>query len=71
MNKTVSDKALENQDLQSLGMDRMAYLRPGKMDGVNGYAICAADGNVIGFAPDRTKAMAAIIQHDMEPVALH
>jgi hypothetical protein len=62
---------ITESDLAGLGMNRMAYLRPAQVDGIRGYAICAADGTVIGFAPSRDKAIGAIIQNDLEPVALH
>ncbi len=61
---------LTEQDLAGLGMHQMAYLREAKMDGIQGFAICAADGSVIGFAPNRVKAMAAVMQHDMELVSV-
>jgi hypothetical protein len=61
---------LSEQDLAGLGMHRMAYLREAKMDGIQGFAICAADGSVIGFAPNRVKAMAAVMQNDMELVSV-
>ena len=67
---TTNSIQLSDQDLAGLGMHQMAYLREAKMDGVQGFAICAADGNVIGFAPTRVKAMAAVLQHDMEVASL-
>ena len=62
---------LSEQDLAGLGMNQMTYLRAGEMDGMQGYVICAADGSVIGFAPSRNQAIAAIMQNDLELVPLH
>ena len=62
---------LSEQELAGLGMNQMTYLRPGVVDGMKGYAICAADGSVIGFAPSRAQAIAAIMQNDLELVPLH
>jgi hypothetical protein len=58
-------------DLRAVGMNELAYLRPGQMDGMKGFAICAANGAVIGFAPSWNQAVAAIMQNDMELVTLH
>ena len=61
---------VSEQDLAGLGMHQMAYLREAKMDGTQGFAICAADGSVIGFAASRVQAMAAVMQNDMELVSV-
>lgn len=63
---TTNSINLSEQEFAGLGMHQLAYLREARMDGIQGFAICAADGSVIGFAPNRVKAMAAIIQNDME-----
>lgn len=57
-------------DLQSWGMHHLAYLRKAEVDGMNGYAICSADGQVIGFAVSREKAIGAIMQHELEHIPL-
>lgn len=61
----------DQQDLRMIGMNQLAYLRPGEVDGMKGFAICGADGAVIGFAPSWAQAAAAIMQNDMEVAALH
>mgnify|MGYP005655723103 CR=1 FL=1 len=61
---------LDNIDLRGLGMNHLAYLRKDEMDGIKGFAICAADGSVLGFAPSRAQAIAAIMQNDLELVSL-
>lgn len=61
----------ETFDLATLGLEHLAYIRAAEMDGTQGFSIHAADGRIIGFAPDRSKAIGAIKQHEMEPVSLH
>lgn len=58
-------------DLRTLGLEHLAYIRPGTMDGLAGFTIHAADGRVIGFAADAAKAIGAIKQNEMEAVGLH
>lgn len=61
----------EAVDLQSLGLSEVAYLREAEVDGVFGFAIHAANGQTIGFAPGRQTAIAAVMTNDMELVNLH
>jgi hypothetical protein len=49
----------------------MAYVRPVVLNGARAFSIHAADGTPIGAAPSSQLAAAAILQHEMEPVALH
>ena len=58
-------------DLRDLGRMMVAYIRPAEADGVQGFAIHGADGTVIGFAPDRSTAIGAILQNGMEFVSLN
>ena len=58
-------------DLQNWGLQHMAYLRQTHVDGHRGYGIYSATGEMIGFATNRGQALGAIIQNDLEPVALH
>jgi len=71
MAHTESIPSLNEFDLKSWGLNEVAYVRRAMMDGVNGFAICAADGRVIGFSPNKTKAEAAIVQNDLEVLVLH
>ncbi|GEO80912.1 DUF1150 family protein [Pararhodospirillum oryzae] len=66
-------------ELAALGLNVVAYVRdldpatepalPGMQPG--GFAIHAANGQRIGWAPSRDLAVQAIRQHEMEPVAIH
>ncbi len=53
------------------GTNEIAYIRPVLVDGEPAVAIHAADGTPIGAAPNVTLAVAAIRDHEMEPVLVH
>ena len=58
-------------DLRNWGLQHVAYLRSAVVDGVSGFAICSATGEMIGFSVNRNHAVGAIVQNDLEPMALH
>jgi hypothetical protein len=62
---------LSARDFAQLGMEQVAYVRPALMNGKRGFSIHAADGTPIGAAPSTQLAAAAIVQHEMVPLALH
>ena len=49
----------------------MAYLRAVVLDGTPGYGIFAADGTQLAFAPTLALAVAAVREHELEPVSVH
>lgn len=51
--------------------DRLVYVKLAVVDGKSVYAIHAADGTPIGWAPDRELAFVALRQQDFEPVSVH
>ena len=55
----------------ALGVNRLAYVRPAVIEGRTVYAIHSADGSEIGMMAEREIALAAVKQHDMEPVSVH
>lgn len=65
------DMAGAEVDLESLGLHDLAYIKPAKVDDVQGFAIFAANGVAIGFAPAEAAAAAAILQNDMDVAPLH
>ena len=71
MTNSEATQLFPNFDLQNWGVDHVAYLRKAVIDGVDGYAICSATGEVIGFSASHDKALGAIVQNDLEPLALH
>ena len=71
MNTTVSLKNISPNDLLVLGLNDIAYLRPAEVEGKKVFAIHAADGSQLAFVETRDVGLAAMQQHDLEPVSLH
>jgi len=67
----VSLKHLSLADWARFGVQEIAYIRPVLVNGVRAIAIHAADGTPIGAAPNAELAIAAILQHEMEPALVH
>ena len=64
-------KKLSQTDWLTFGLDDIAYLRPTISDGKPVFAIHAADGSQLALAVSRDVGLAAMEQHDLEPVSLH
>ena len=62
---------LSPADWARFGVSEIAYIRPVVVNGVKAIAIHAADGTAIGAAPNPQLAIAAIVQHEMEPALVH
>ncbi|HEY2418008.1 MAG TPA: DUF1150 family protein [Steroidobacteraceae bacterium] len=71
MNTSETIRSISPQALALLGMQSMAYLRKITVDGMPGFGIFAADGTQLAFAPSRALAVAAVREHDLEPVSVH
>jgi hypothetical protein len=72
MNNATHDiRQITPQGLALLGMEDMAYLRAITVDGTTGFGIFAADGTQLAFAPSRALAVAAVRQHELQPVSVH
>jgi hypothetical protein len=69
--RIVSVTALTPEMFGALGMGHIAYVRPILVDGTAAFAIHAADGTQMAVAPEQAVAVAAIRQHEMEPLSLH
>ena len=67
----VDIRRLSVQQLQSLGMTQVAYVKSVVVDGAAAFAIHAADGTPMALADDREVAFAAIRQHEMMPTLVH
>lgn len=67
----VSEMAANQVDLESLGLSEVAYLKAAVVDEMPGFAIFAANGVAIGFAPERNQAIAAIMSNEMALAAVH
>ena len=64
-------RQLSPRELGMLGMEDVAYIKPVVEDGVEAFAVCAADGTQMAVIADRNLAFAVVRQHDMEPVSVH
>ena len=62
---------LSEEQLAKLGVAQIAYIKPVVLNGVQGFAIHAADGTAMAVADAREVADAAIRQHEMFPVSVH
>jgi hypothetical protein len=71
MSPSASEYGSTPVDLAEIGKLEIAYVKPARSDGIDGFAIFGADGKVIGFAPERDLAIAAIMQNGMELVSVH
>jgi len=64
-------KSLSPNDLLMFGLNEMAYLKPTSVNGQSVFAIHAADGSQLALVATRDIGIAAMNEHDLEPVALH
>lgn len=64
-------RQLSSKELAALGMDHMAYIKVVSVNGSVNYSIHAADGTPLTIMGERETAIAAVKQHDMEPVMVH
>ncbi|MDR3531376.1 MAG: DUF1150 family protein [Rhodopila sp.] len=62
---------LSEQQLAALGVSHIAYVKPVMVNGVQGFAIHAADGTPMAVAGDWDVAVAAVVQHEMLPLSVH
>lgn len=60
------------QDFALLGIQQIAYIKSLTREGVDGFAVYAADGSEIAYIQkSREVAFATVRQHDLEPVDVH
>jgi hypothetical protein len=59
------------QQLATLGLQQIAYVKPVMVQGKPAFAIHAADGTPMALAEGRDIAFAAIVQHEMVPALVH
>ena len=64
-------RSLSRQDFALFGRTEMAYVKRVETNGAQAYAVHAADGTYIWRFADRDQALAALRQHDLEPLSLH
>jgi hypothetical protein len=71
MANAIDLRHMSAEQLAQLGMQQIAYVKPVVVNGSACFAIHAADGTPLAIARDLDVAIAAIVQHEMEPAQLH
>ena len=71
MNTVDSLRTLSSRELYALGIQDVAYVKKVREDGVEAFAVHAADGTRLGLLATRELAIAALKQHDLEPLSVH
>lgn len=67
----VNARRLTPEQLAVLGVSHIAYVKRVTVDGMQGYAIHAADGTPLAVTDDFEVAIATILQHEMHPLSVH
>ena len=68
---TFDVRHMSEEQLAALGVSHIAYVKPVWVNGVQGFAIHAADGTPMAVAGNREVAIAAVVQHEMLPLSVH
>jgi len=68
---TFDVRHLSEQQLAALGVSHIAYVKAVIVNGVQGFAIHAADGTPMAVAGNWDVAVAAVVQHEMLPLSVH
>ena len=63
--------SMTGNDLEYWGLDEFAFIKPVVEQGENVIGIFSADGQQIGYGPDRDIAIAMTIQNDLFPLSVH
>ena len=71
MNMNDQSRIITDQDLEGLGLQRVAYVKSVQIEGQAVFSIHAADGTEIAILGNRDVAFATIRGHDMEAVSVH
>jgi hypothetical protein len=71
MNQIEKLRHMSPQELATLGMQAVAYIKRVSVNDTVAFAIHAADGTQLALLPDRDTAFATIVQNDIEPVSVH
>ena len=71
MSDTHTIREINQQELATLGLRQVAYVKPMVIDGQPVWCIHAADGTRVGAVASREAALINIIQNDLEPLSVH
>lgn len=59
------------QDLGTLGLNQIAFIKPVREDGAEAYVVHSADGTAVRLFPTRELAELAVRQNDLHPLSVH
>jgi hypothetical protein len=68
---TIGIRHISAAQLESFGLDKIAYVKPVITNNGRAFAIHAADGTPMAIASTASLAEAAIIQSEMLPTSVH
>jgi len=68
---SIGIRHISSAQLESLGVDEVAFIKPMMTENGEAYAIHAADGSPMAIASNVPLAIAAIIQNEMLPKLVH
>lgn len=69
--RDVQEFELSNADFARLGMPQIVYVKAFKEDGVEGFQVCSADGQIVGLFESRDRAIGTALQQDLTPLSVH
>ena len=68
---TIGIRHISSAQLESFGMDKIAFVKPVMTENGQAFVIHAADGTPMAIASTASLAAAAIIQNGMQPTLVH
>lgn len=68
---SIGIRHISSAQLESLGIDEIAFIKPTMTENGEAFLIHAADGSPMGIASNASLAEAAIIQNEMLPKLVH
>lgn len=64
-------KSITSDDFAAFLSGDVAYIKPVDQDGMAGYAIHSADGQLLTVVAERDTAFATVRQNGLEPLSVH
>jgi hypothetical protein len=71
MNAEQKIRAISTDDFAAFLSGDVAYVKRVEKDGMTGYAVHAADGELLTILADRDVAFATVRQNGLEPLSVH
>jgi len=68
---SIGIRHISSAQLESLGIDEIAFIKPTMTENGEAFLIHPADGSPMGIASNASLAEAAIIQNEMLPKLVH